>query len=593
MIRLRKPLSSYSSRDGVSFSLGKLRLLMEKEHNRGQDGAGMGCVSPYCDERVFVEKALGPSAVDAIFTKIDNCFANHDAASSLPQAGVAFIGHLRYSTTGKSGIEHVHPFLMRGDTPDCHLLLCGNFNMTNIDEIAARAGLADDDTRDMSDTATINHQLSRELHAMVARDGSVDLLALLRRCASVWDGGYAMCGLLGSGEAFVVRDPHGIRPVYYYVDDEYVSAASERSALMSTFRSVKENVKELPAGSALLIDRDGVPRIEQVLPMLEERKCLFERIYFARGNDEDIYEERKRLGRAVVRQVVKAIDGDFDNTVFSFVPHTAEIAYMGMVEALGDLLSKSKKEQIKALDPSDAAHDSKLESILLKKLRTDKIVVKNTRKRIFITEGLSRDALATNTYDINYGQVRDYTDNIVIIDDSMVRGTTLRRTILPILDNLRPKKIVFVSSSPQFRYPDCYGIDVSSMTELCAFRAAIDLLCAAGRESVIDEVYDRCKRQQGLPPAEIVNHVKEIYAAVSDRDITKRMAQLVTDGKINAEVELIFQDIDDLRNSIPHSHGDWYFTGNYPTAGGRRMLNNAFIAWYEHDFRPGGNTSGN
>lgn len=606
MIRLRKPLSYYKEKYGsYLYGLNKLYLLMEKQHNRGQEGAGVGCVfmdAKPGEEYVYRERALGSGAIDEIFGKIRSQI--HEALVNgeprTPFAGELYMGHLRYSTTGKSGISYVHPFLRRNNWKSRNLMLCGNFNMTNVDEIFNDIVSRGQHPRVMSDTIIILEQLgealddeNQRLHRQYRAEGytgepltnlmegNLDFKRILHRPATTWDGGYAMCGITGSGDMFVMRDPHGIRPAFYYCDDEIFVAASERPVIQTAMNVPVEEVKELTPGAAIIVKKDSTVNIEQILPQLDNRRCSFERIYFSRGSDRDIYNERKALGRNLAPQIVKAVDGDLQHTILSFIPNTAEVAYLGMIEGIDTYLQHQKADAIKALDPSKPDYDNRLQQILSQRLRIEKIAIKDIKLRTFIAEGNQRNDLAAHVYDVTYGQVKNGIDNLVVIDDSIVRGTTLRQSILRILDRLHPRRIVIVSSSPQVRYPDYYGIDMSRMAEFCAFKAAIELLKNSGRQSIIDEVYRKCKAQEGKPKEEITNYVTEIYAPFTDDDISRQIAAMITDKDINAEVQLIYQTIDGLHQSCPETPGDWYFSGDYPTPGGNRMVNQAFINWYE------------
>ncbi|MBP3738306.1 MAG: amidophosphoribosyltransferase [Muribaculaceae bacterium] len=606
MIRLRKPLSYYKEKYGsYLYGLNKLYLLMEKQHNRGQEGAGVGCVfmdAKPGEEYVYRERALGSGAIDEIFGKIRSQI--HEALVNgeprTPFAGELYMGHLRYSTTGKSGISYVHPFLRRNNWKSRNLMLCGNFNMTNVDEIFNDIVSRGQHPRVMSDTIIILEQLgealddeNQRLHRQYRAEGytgepltnlmegNLDFKRILHRPATTWDGGYAMCGITGSGDMFVMRDPHGIRPAFYYCDDEIFVAASERPVIQTAMNVPVEEVKELTPGAAIIVKKDSTVNIEQILPQLDNRRCSFERIYFSRGSDRDIYNERKALGRNLAPQIVKAVDGDLQHTILSFIPNTAEVAYLGMIEGIDTYLQHQKADAIKALDPSKPDYDNRLQQILSQRLRIEKIAIKDIKLRTFIAEGNQRNDLAAHVYDVTYGQVQNGIDNLVVIDDSIVRGTTLRQSILRILDRLHPRRIVIVSSSPQVRYPDYYGIDMSRMAEFCAFKAAIELLKNSGRQSIIDEVYRKCKAQEGKPKEEITNYVTEIYAPFTDDDISRQIAAMITDKDINAEVQLIYQTIDGLHQSCPETPGDWYFSGDYPTPGGNRMVNQAFINWYE------------
>ena len=608
MIRLLKPLEFYKKKYGTYlYGLNKLYLLMEKQHNRGQEGAGLGCV--YLDakpgeEYIFRERGLGSGAIAEIFDNVKSQIAEAQKSGvepkDLPFVGELYMGHLRYSTTGKSGISYVHPFLRRNNWRARTLLLCGNFNMTNVDEIFNDIISQGQHPRIYSDTIIILEQLGQSLdkqnqllydqYKKEGLDGidltrkiedNLDFRKILEKPAKTWDGGYAMCGMTGSGDLFVMRDPHGIRPAFYYYDDEIFVAASERPVIQTAMNVPFEAVNELTPGAAIIVKKDGTITTDQILKQLDNQKCSFERIYFSRGSDADIYKERKNLGVLLADRVLKAVDYDIEHTIVSFIPNTAETAYLGLLDGMNNYLTKQKAEKIKALDFSDKEFDKKLNDILSVKLRTEKIAIKDIKLRTFITEGKSRNDMAAHVYDVTYGQVQSGIDNLVVIDDSIVRGTTLKQSIIRILDRLKPKKIVVVSSSPQIRYPDYYGIDMSRMAEFCAFRATIQLLKDRGMQSIIDDVYHQCKAQEHLPKEEVKNYVTRIYEPFTDEEISKKISEMLTDADINAKVEIIFQTIPNLHKAIPNDKGDWYFSGNYPTPGGNKMVNQSFINWYE------------
>lgn len=608
MIKLRKPLDFYKEKYGTYlYALNLLYLLMEKQHNRGQEAAGVGCVSTHAkpgDEYIFRERSLGSNAISEIFATIKESIHNElvqgKPSVDLPFVGELYMGHLRYSTTGKSGMKFVHPFLRRNNWPSRNLMLCGNFNMTNVDEIFADIVSRGQHPRVMSDTVILLEQLgesldneNQRLHRKFRDEGikepeltlrmedNLDFSHILKHPATTWDGGYAICGITGSGDMMVMRDPHGIRPVYYYHDDEIFIAASERPVLQTALNLDVDQVNELTPGAAIIVNKNNQVKIEQIVPQLEFAHCSFERIYFSRGSDQDIYSERKSLGRQLTPQILEAIDGDIDNTIFSFIPNTAEVAYMGMVEGLNEHLHQLKHKQIMQLDHNSASYSKEVDRILSQRLRTEKIAIKDIKLRTFITEGNQRNDLAAHVYDVTYGQVRDGIDNLVVIDDSIVRGTTLKQSIIRILDSLHPKRIVIVSSSPQVRFPDYYGIDMSRMSEFCAFRAAIQLLKERKMQSVIDDVYDRCKAQEHLLKEEIVNHIVDIYAPFTDEEISQQIARMVTSDDVQAEVKIVYQSVEGMHRAIKTAPGDWYFTGHYPTPGGNKMVNKAFINWYE------------
>lgn len=611
MIRLLKPISYFKEKYGsYSWALKKLYLLMEKQHNRGQEGAGVGVVKLHAQpgkEYVFRERALGTQAIREIFDKIGpdlkkielEHLSPREVEESAPFIGEIYMGHLRYSTTGKSGMSYVHPFLRRNNWPSRNLLLCGNFNMTNVDEIFKKVVEKGQHPRIYSDTVMLLEQLGyaldRENHRIyrLYRDNiqepelskkieeEIDVKSVLKAAAPTWDGGFVICGATGSGDMFALRDAQGIRPAFYFINDEIAVVASERPVLQTVFNIARKDVKELEPGFALVVNSKGEAEISEVLSPGENQKCSFERIYFSRGSDADIYQERKKLGKLLVPEILEKIGNDIDHTVFSFIPNTAEVAFIGMVEGLEYHLNNLKTEKILKARDRGALTDERVKKIIGQKLRIEKIAIKDIKLRTFITEGESRDELAAHVYDVTYGCVENDKDNLVVIDDSIVRGTTLTQSILRILDRLHPKKIIVVSSSPQVRYPDCYGIDMSSLSEFAAFRAAIALLKDRGMESVIEDVYHRCKKMADLPDSCQVNCVKDIYAPFSQQEIAAKMAEMLTPEGTKVEVRLIFQSLKGLHEAIPGHHGDWYFSGNYPTPGGVRIVNKAFVAYYE------------
>lgn len=607
MIRLLKPLSYYREKYGSEFyGLNKLYLIMEKEHNRGQEGAGVGCVkldTTPGTEYIFRERAQGSDAISRVFANIGQAVSDGKAQGlppeSLPFCGEAYMGHLRYSTTGRSGISYVHPFMRRNNWSSRNLLLCGNFNMTNVDEIFNSIISTGQHPRLYADTflllEQLGHALDREnerlfsvnkeaglkgldLSRAIAKD--LNVTNVLHRCAPTWDGGYVICGIVGNGDMFAMRDPNGIRPAFYYCDDEVVVLASERPVIQTAFDLSTDDVKELQPGTALIVDRDGTWRIDTILQAGENRKCSFERIYFSRGSDADIYRERKQLGINLVPRVLKAVDDDIDHSVFSFIPNTAEVAFYGLVEGIENHLIKSKIEDIHRLAATGALTDSNIDKVLRRRVRKEKVAIKDIKLRTFIAEGSTRNDLAAHVYDITYGSVNP-DDNLVVIDDSIVRGTTLRESIIRILDRLQPRKIVIVSSSPQVRFPDCYGIDMSRMHEFIAFKAAVELLRERGMAYVIDSVYHKCKQMQDAPKEDHVNYVKEIYDHFTDEEVAAKIAKMLTPAGTRAEVEIVYQSIDEMHRAIPEHPGDWYFTGDYPTPGGNRLCNLAFINYYE------------
>lgn len=600
MVRLLKPLEYYKQTYGTDlWGLNKLYLLMEKQHNRGQEGAGLAAVKLHAEpgeEYIFRERAMGTGAIQEIFSSVHRDLAADPVHR--PFVGELYMGHLRYSTTGRSGISYTHPFLRRNNWRCRNLSLAGNFNLTNVDELFAHIVSRGQHPRHNADTFILLEQLGYLLDSEVDRqyqhykaqglegaalneaiETHVDIERILREASELWDGGYVICGLTGSGDMFALRDPHGIRPAFYYVSDDVVAVASERPVLQTTFDIETDQVHELLPGQALLVNQSGAWRLAQVLPAGELKACSFERIYFSRGSDCDIYRERKALGRLLVEEVLSRVDYDFAHTVFSFIPNTAEVAYMGMMEGLQEWFNHQKCHAL--LASRETLTEAEIKDIMAMRVRTEKLALKDIKLRTFIAEDSSRDDLAAHVYDTTYGTIRPGVDSAVAIDDSIVRGTTLRRSIVHILSRQRPRKIVIVSSSPQIRYPDCYGIDMSSMGEFIAFNAAIELLRERGLEGRIDEVYRLCKAQEHLPKEQIVNHVKAIYEPFSDRDISDRIAKMITPADCPSEVEVVYQTIEDLHRACPNHTGDWYFSGNYPTPGGNKLVNRAYIDWYE------------
>lgn len=611
MIRLRKPLEYYREKYGTyAWALNKLYLLMEKQHNRGQEGAGLGVVKLHSipgHEYVFRERALGANAITEIFASVMPQF-DRDGIDSKPAGevealtpfvGEIYMGHLRYSTTGKSGISYVHPFLRRNNWRSRNLMMCGNFNMTNVDEIFKSIVKKGQHPRIYSDTIVLleqlgyaldreNHRIYRELRDTledpdlgIAIEDNINIKEVLKAASPAWDGGYVICGATGSGDMFALRDSHGIRPAFYYIDDEVVVLASERPVIQTVMNVRRRDVCELTPGSALIVSKNGEIEVADILGEGKNERCSFERIYFSRGSDADIYRERKELGRAVVPEVMKAIGGDLPHSVFSFIPNTAEVAFIGMVEGLESQLDKTKAYRIAELHQRGTLTPETIKQVMDTKLRVEKVAIKDIKLRTFIAEGTSRNDLAAHVYDVTYGCVVNDIDNLVVIDDSIVRGTTLKQSIIAMLDRLHPKKIVIVSSSPQVRYPDYYGIDMSRMSEFAAFRAAVELLKERGMEHVLAETYERCKEQALLPAAEQVNCVKAIYAPFTDAEISKMMARMLTPEGTNAEVEIVYQTLAGLHSAVKTCPGDWYFSGDYPTPGGVRLVNLAYINYYE------------
>ncbi len=612
-LRLKKPLSFYKEKYGSAFyGVQKMYLLMEKQHNRGQDGAGLASikldVTP--GERYISRiRSNQPQAIQDIFNQInarlnqeilDHPGRAHDIEQlkrHAPYIGEVFLGHVRYGTFGKNSIESVHPFLRQNNWMHRNLIVAGNFNLTNVGTLFQSLIELGMHPKEMADTVTvmekIGHFLDDEVtelyldckqQGLTKREASpviaekLDIGKILRRASKGWDGGYAMAGMFGHGDAFVFRDPAGIRPAYWYEDDEIVVVASERPVIQTVFNIGFEQIKHIQPGHALIVKKNGQVSEEQIIEPTAYKACSFERIYFSRGSDAHIYEERKALGRLVWPQVANAIDNDTDNTVFSYIPNTAETAFFGLSEAAQDFLNQRKNRYI--LDNRKTLTKEKLEEILSVKIRTEKIAIKDVKLRTFITEDSSRDDLVAHVYDVTYGVVKP-TDNLVIIDDSIVRGTTLKLSILKMLDRLNPKRIIVVSSAPQIRYPDCYGIDMARLEGLIAFQATLELLKESGQTQLLDDVYARCVAQKDLPDNEVTNHVKAIYAPFTDEQIADKIAELLHSPEIRADVKIIFQTINGLHSACPQHLGDWYFTGDYPTFGGNRIVNKAFMNFYE------------
>lgn len=608
MVRLLKPLNYYEEKYGTSqYGLNKLYLLMEKQHNRGQEGAGIGCVNLKArpgNEYVYRERGLGSGAISEIFDnarkRIIAAQESNEGTNNLPFLGEIYMGHLRYSTTGKHGISYVHPFLRRNNWKSRNLLLCGNFNITNVEEVFSKVVEEGQHPRIYSDTVILLEQIgyyldkeNQRLYDKFKAEGfdgvaltnkiedNIDIANVIKEPSKTWDGGFVICGADGSGDIFILRDPNGIRPCFYYLDDEVFVAASERPVIQTAMNVRIGDIKELEPGEAIMVSKHGKVTIKQILPKLDNQKCSFERIYFSRGSDADIYKERKLLGKNLTEKILKAVDYDLDNTILSFIPNTAEVAYIGMCEGVDEYEKELQCKEILKLDSHAPGFPDKIKEILNKRVRKEKIAIKDIKLRTFIAEGKSRNELAAHVYDVTYGQVKNDVDNLVIIDDSIVRGTTLKQSIVRILDRLHPKRIVVVSSSPQVRYPDYYGIDMSRMAEFCAFRAAIALIQERGMGELITSTYKKCKAQEDWKKEDVVNYVKEIYAPFTDEEISDKIAEMITGPEIKAEVKLVYQSIEGLHNAIPNNPGDWYFSGNYPTPGGNKMVNQAFINWYE------------
>lgn len=601
MIRLLKPLQYYKDKYGTEqYGLNKLYLLMEKQHNRGQEGAGIACVklnaSPG-DEYMFRERAAGTSAITEVFNKIHshNYTDDSDSPNGDLRACEVYMGHLRYSTTGRSGLDFIHPFLRRNNWRVKNLALCGNFNMTNVDEIFQSIVVNGQHPRKYADTHIIleqvGHRLDREVERVYnecsaqgleglelthAIEDKVNIANVLRSSTKIWDGGYVMCGITGSGETFAVRDPWGIRPAFWYKDDEIVVLASERPVIQTVLNVHAEDIRELQPGQALMTHKNGEIHLEQINDPKQNSACSFERIYFSRGSDKDIYQERKEMGRKLVDQILPAINFDLEHTVFSYIPNTAEVAFYGLLEGLDNYLNQQKAQEIEALGHNPSPEE--LHKILSKRVRSEKVAIKDIKLRTFIAEGNSRNDLAAHVYDITYGSLVPFVDNLVVIDDSIVRGTTLKQSIIKILNRLHPKKIIIVSAAPQIRYPDYYGIDMSSVEQFIAFKAAIALLKDRNMSYIVEDVYEKVKKQlaEGIDENS-ENYVKQIYSQFTDQEVSKKIAELLKPSEVKTDVEIIFQTVQGLKESCPNNSGDWYFTGNYPTVGGHRMLNRAFV----------------
>lgn len=609
LIRLRKPLSFYKEKYGTwTYGLDKLYLMMEKQHNRGQEAAGVGVVKFEArpgHEYVFRERAMGSDAISTIFDRIHNqvadalCTAPPEDMSEVPFLGNIYMGHLRYSTTGRSGISYVHPFLRRNNWKSRNLLLCGNFNMTNVEDIFDNIVAKGQHPRIYSDTVVLLEQLGyyldKENHRLYRQyrdtyddpllsekiEDELDPFNVLEAAAPLWDGGFVICGATGSGDMFALRDRHGIRPAFYYYDDEVVVLASERPVIQTVMNVARAEVRELQPGESLMVGKTGKISIRQVLQPGDNKRCSFERIYFSRGSDADIYQERKALGRQLAPKILKMIDYDIDNTVFAFIPNTAEVAFMGLHEGLEEYLDSLKAKEIIDAQRHGDLDEAHITSIMNRRLRIEKIALKDIKLRTFIAEGSSRNDLAAHVYDVTYGCIHNDCDTLVVIDDSIVRGTTLRQSILRMLDRLHPRRIIVVSSSPQVRYPDCYGIDMSRMAEFIAFKAAVALLRQSGRQHIIDEAYQKALQELKKPASEQVNCAKAIYEPFTDEEISEQIGKMLTDPAVKADVDIVYQTLDGLHRAIPSHPGDWYFSGDYPTPGGVRLVNQAFVNFCE------------
>lgn len=615
MVRLLKPLSYYQQKYGTwMYGLNKLYLMMEKQHNRGQEGAGMACVKLGCEpgnEYMFRERAEGKDAIREIFTTVHNGLRGISseqlqdvefAKKSLPFAGELYMGHLRYSTTGKSGLSYVHPFLRRNNWQAKNLCLCGNFNMTNIDEVFQLLTKQGQCPRIYSDSyimlELMGHRLDREVErnfVLAKEEGLEDtdithyiedhmeMSNVLKTSMPHFDGGYVVCGITGSGEMFSMRDPWGIRPAFYYIDDEVMALASERPVLQTTFDLGCDDIKELQPGMALMVKRSGQISVERIMEQRGDSACSFERIYFSRGSDRDIYAERKKLGEQLMAPVLKAVDYDTPHTVFSFVPNTAEVAFYGLLKGFKDYVHEKKIQRIQDLGriPTHA----ELDAILSETVRMEKVAWKDIKLRTFITEGNSRNDLASHVYDITYESLEPNVDNLVVIDDSIVRGTTLKESIIRILDRLHPKRIVLVSSAPQIRYPDYYGIDMSRLEEFCVFRATIELIKERGMNDLIQTTYLNCKKEMEKPKDEMRNCVRDLYKPFTIEEINEKIVEMLRPEEVSTPITLVFQSIEGLGKAIPNHKGDWYFTGKYPTPGGTKLCNQAFINYVEKNYQ--------
>lgn len=613
LLRLKKPLEFYKEKYGTAFyGVQKMYLLMEKQHNRGQDGAGLASIKLDVNpgQRYISRiRSNDPQPIKDIFAQINDRIAReleehpeyaNDVAlqkQNIPYLGEVFLGHVRYGTFGKNSIESVHPFLRQNNWMHRNLIVAGNFNMTNVKELFQNLIDLGQHPKQMADTVTVMEKIGHflddevtELYKQCKQEGfskqeaspiigeRLNIQRILERASRNFDGGYAMAGLLGHGDSFVLRDPAGIRPAYFYEDDEIVVVASERPVIQTVFNVSFEKVQELEPGSAIIIKKNGSVSVQEVRTPLVKKACSFERIYFSRGSDAEIYLERKALGKLIFPSVLKAIDSDTDNTVFSYIPNTAETSFYGMSEAAQDFLNQRKAQAI--IEQKDTLTAASLQELLSVKIRTEKIAIKDAKLRTFITEDSSRDDLVAHVYDVTYGVVKP-TDNLVIIDDSIVRGTTLKQSIIKMMDRLQPKKIVVVSSAPQIRYPDCYGIDMAKLEGLVAFRAALALLKERNLYHIVEEVYQKSKAQENYTDADVVNYVKEIYAPFTDQEISDKIAEMLTPEGTKAAVKVIYQTVADLHLACPKNLGDWYFTGDYPTDGGNRVVNRAFINFYE------------
>lgn len=613
LIRLLKPLEYYKETYGSAFyGVNKMYLMMEKQHNRGQDGAGLASIKldmkpgqRYISRVRSIQQQPIQDIFSQINQRINKELTEHPEYASnvqlqkenIPYIGEVLLGHVRYGTFGKNSVESVHPFLRQNNWMHRNLILAGNFNMTNVKELFNNLVELGQHPKEYTDTITIMEKIGHflddavsEIYQDLKEEGynksecspliaeRLEIHEILRRAAKNWDGGYAMAGLIGHGDSFVLRDPAGIRPTYYYKDDEVVVVASERPVIQTVFNVDFDDVKELEPGHAIITKKSGDVAIKKILEPLERKACSFERIYFSRGSDAEIYQERKELGKLIVPRVLEAIDYDIKNSVFSFIPNTAETSFFGMTQTIESYLDKQKTDAI--LKGKRSLSAEKVTEILAQRPRIEKIAIKDVKLRTFITEDSSRDDLVAHVYDVTYGVVKK-DDNLVIIDDSIVRGTTLKKSIIKMLDRLHPKKIVVVSSAPQIRYPDCYGIDMARLEDLIAFRATLELLKENNKYQMVEAIYKKCKQQESLEDKQVKNFVKELYDEFTDEEISKKISELICDEQVNAQVEVIFQTVANLNQACPKNLGDWYFTGNYPTVGGNRVVNKAFINFFE------------
>jgi amidophosphoribosyltransferase len=614
-IRLLKPLSFYQKKYGTAlYGLNKLYLLMEKQHNRGQDGAGVATIKlDIAPGKRYISRhrSMASNAVADIFEYIQKKFADIQKESPEKMAdtewlkehvsftGEVLLGHLRYGTHGKNSIESCHPFLRQNNWMTRNLVIAGNFNMTNVDELLQQLYDLGQHPKEKADTVTVLEKMGHfidtevqglfdqykreglddnaEISKLIAND--MDVAKILRKSARNWDGGYTIAGMLGHGDAFIMRDPVGIRPAYYYYNDEIVVAASERPAIQTAFNIPIDEIREIKPGHALIVKKNGKVTEDMFSEPVEKKACSFERIYFSRGSDASIYRERKQLGRLLCPQILDAVNNDVKNTVFSYIPNTAEVAFYGMVEGIHKYIKKYQRDKL--LNREDKISEEELTEVLCMAPRVEKIAIKDVKLRTFITQDADRSEMVAHVYDTTYGLIKNGTDTLVVLDDSIVRGTTLKQSILKILDRLGPKKIVVVSSAPQIRYPDCYGIDMSRMGEFVAFEAAISLLKEQGKESIITDVYKKCKDSAVLPKEDVINYVKAIYEPFTDQEVSDRIAKIITPTEIKCEVQVIYQTLDNLHKACPDHTGDWYFSGDYPTPGGNKVVNRAFVNWME------------